>query len=214
MIIGFEPGQTRKWGVAAFVGLAFASLFQALAGKCTCGCFGSLPISPWFALCFDVLAVAALLVSGPLAGSESASFPPPMPLAGMAILALVVGIGGWGQADLVSVAGTATADGQPLEEDALTFIGESGRIDLRMDHDGRFRLPFVRPGPYAVSAPGRVVTRLVAQPQPAVKERGKKKDMRQSEQRGQAPNLTGVAEPALLWIEIPKCPRSDLVIKL
>ncbi len=71
----------------------------------------------------------------------------------------------------------------------------------------------MRPGKYAVSAPGRVVTRPVAQPQPSAKGRGKKKDARQSEQRGQAPNLTGVADPALLWIEILKCSQSDLVIK-
>ncbi len=214
LLLGLKPEQTRRWTTAAFAGLALASLFQALAGKCTCGCFGSLSISPWLALLFDLLAVAALMGSRPPAGSESASFASPMPLAGMAILALVVGIGGWGQADLVSVAGMATADGKPLEESTLTFIGESGRIDLRTDHGGRFRLPFVRPGQYAVSAPSRVVTRPVAQAQPAAKGRGKKKDMRQSGQRGQTPNLTGGADPALLWIEIPKCSQSDLVLKL
>jgi hypothetical protein len=214
LLLGLKPEQTRRWTAAAFAGLALASLFQGLAGKCTCGCFGSLPISPWIALFFDLLAVAALLGSRPPAGSDSASFASPMPLVGMAILALVVGIGGWGQADLVSVAGSATADCHPLEEATLTFTGESGRIDLRTDQDGRFRLPFVRPGQYAVSAPGRVVTRPVAQPQPAAKGRGKKKDTRQSERRGPAPNLTGVADPGLLWIEIPKCSQSDLVLKL
>jgi hypothetical protein len=137
-----------------------------------------------------------------------------MPLVGMAILALVVGIGGQGQADLVSVAGTAMADGRPLEESALRFTGESGRIDLRTDHDGRFRLPFVRPGSYAVSAPGRVIARPVAQPQPAAKGHGTKKDTRHSERRYPAPNPTGVGDPPLLWIELPKCPQSDLIIKL
>lgn len=214
MLCGFVPEQARRWSAAAFAGLALASLFQALAGKCSCGCFGSLSISPWFAFIFDLLAVAALLGSRPPAGSEATSFASPMPLLGMAVLALVVGIGGWGQADLVSVAGTATADGRPLEEATLTFTGESGRIDLRTDHDGRFRLRFVRPGQYAVSAPGRVITRPVVQPEPAARGRGKKTDRRRSEQHGPAPNLTGVADPTLFWIEIPRCSQSDLIIKL
>ncbi len=145
MLLGLEPERTRRWSAAAFAGLAVASLFQAVAGKCSCGCFGSLPISPWFAWFFDLVAVAALLGSRPLAGLEATVFASPMHLLGMAILVLVVGIGGWGQADLVSVAGTASADGRPLEEATLTFTGESGRIDLVTDYDGRFHLPFVRP---------------------------------------------------------------------
>ena len=59
-----------------------------------------------------------------------------------------------GLADLVTVAGQATTDGRPLEEATLTFTGESGQITLRTDRDGGFRLPLVRPGLYAVSAPG------------------------------------------------------------
>lgn len=214
LLLGLKPEQTRRWTAAAFAGLALASLFQVVSGKCACGCFGRLSISPWLALLFDLLAVAALLGSRPPVGSESASFASPMSLAGLAMLALVVGIGGWGQADLVSVAGMATADGKPMEESTLTFTGESGRIDVRTDPDGRFRLPFVRPGQYAVFAPGRVVIQPVAQPQPAAKGRGTKKEMRQFERRSQAPNPTGVADPALRWIEIPKCPQSDLGIKL
>lgn len=213
MLLGLESEQTRRWSAAAFGGLALASLSQALSGKCSCGCFGSLPISPWFALLFDLLAVTALLGSRLPAGSDTASFPSPMPLVGMAMLALVVGLGGWVQADLVSVAGMATADGKPLEESMLTFIGESGRIVLRTDHDGRFQLPFVHPGQYALFAPSLMATRSAAKPEPVAKGRGKK-NMRQSEQRGQAPNLTGAAGPALLWIEIPNCSQSDLVVTL
>jgi hypothetical protein len=130
------------------------------------------------------------------------------------MLALVVGIGGWRQADLVTVAGTATADGHPLQEAALMFTGDSGRLVLRTDHDGRFRLPLVRPGQYAVSAPGRVAPQPVAAPTPPAKGRAKTKGARRSDQPGPAPITTSSGDPSLLWIEIPRCSRSDLMITL
>jgi hypothetical protein len=213
MVIGLDPERTRRWSAAAFAGLALASLSQALAGKCSCGCFGSLAISPWFALVFDLIAVAALLGSRPPADPEMAPLASPRNLLGSGMLALAVGIGGWRQADLVTVAGTATVDGQPLGEATLTFTGESGQLVLRTDHEGRFRLPLVRPGQYAVSAPGRVVARPVAQPERAAKGRGKK-GARRPEPRGPASNPAGVGDPPLSWVEIPKCSRSDLIIQL
>jgi hypothetical protein len=213
MVIGFDPELTRRWSAAAFAGLAISSLFQALAGKCSCACFGSLSINPWLTLVLDLLAVAAILGSRRPAGSEATPLAWAPRLLGPGILALAIGIGGWGQADLVTVAGTATADGHPLEEAALTFTGVSGQIALRTDHDGHFRLPLVRPGQYAVSAPGRVVTRTIEKPEPADKGRGKK-EARRSDQRSGPPPSPGAGEPLLLWIEVPTCSQSDLLIKL
>jgi uncharacterized membrane protein YphA (DoxX/SURF4 family) len=83
MIFGLDPERTRRWSAAAFAGLALASLFQALAGKCTCGCFGSLSISAWVALVLDLLAVAALLGSRPPADPAMAPFASPMNLLGL-----------------------------------------------------------------------------------------------------------------------------------
>lgn len=37
MAAWFDPHRTRCWAAAAFAGLAVASLFQAIAGKCSCG---------------------------------------------------------------------------------------------------------------------------------------------------------------------------------
>src|SRR4051794_11365872 len=47
MLAGLAPARTRRWAFAAFTGLAAASLSQGLAGKCSCGCFGSLSVNPW-----------------------------------------------------------------------------------------------------------------------------------------------------------------------
>jgi hypothetical protein len=152
----FDPGQTLWWASAGFLGLACSSFLEATAGKCSCGCFGSLSVNPWLVLVFDLAAVAVLLGSRPRHDPD-AGFPShPVHWLALGAIALTVAVSGWRQADPVTLAGKATADGHPLEEASLTFPGESGKITVRTDHNGGFRLPLVRPGLYAVSAPGRV----------------------------------------------------------
>jgi hypothetical protein len=75
IVVGADPIQTRRWALAAFVGLALASLLQALAGKCSCGCFGTLSVNPWLVLVFDLTGVGSLLGSRPR-GDPDALFPP------------------------------------------------------------------------------------------------------------------------------------------
>lgn len=57
----------RAWGVSltCFVVFSAYSLFQALQGAESCGCFGSLPTSPWLTLSLDLFVVAMLLVFPP-----------------------------------------------------------------------------------------------------------------------------------------------------
>jgi hypothetical protein len=207
----FNPERTRWWAAAVFMGLACSSLFQALAGKCSCGCFGSVSINPWLVLVFDLAAVAALIWSRPPGQSQTGFPASPLHWAGLGVMALLIVVAGWQQADLVTVAGTATLDGRALEDAALTFTGESGRIDLRTDHDGHFRLRLVRPGHYAVAAPGRV---SVPTPSPEVVSRkpAKSATQRSKPQPARAPQTSGVE--ALMWIEIPACSEYDKLIKL
>lgn len=47
-----------------FLGLAFVSLHLALTGHPSCGCFGKWMVSPWYSFGLDLLAVAALTLSG------------------------------------------------------------------------------------------------------------------------------------------------------
>jgi hypothetical protein len=197
MVGGFDPERIRRWAVAAFIGLALSSLFQALAGKCSCGCFGSLSVNPWFTLVFDLAAVAALLGSRP-PGEPQALFPDyPLHGFGLAAIALLIGVAGWRQADLVTVAGTVmTADGRPLEEATLTFTGASGNIVLRTDYHGNFHMPLVRPGVYAVAAPGRIIAPIPTFKEAAGRVPGKKTAQRFLTQFD-LPSQTGGREPFL-----------------
>lgn len=211
MAAWFDPHRTRWWGAAAFAGLALASLSQGLIGKCSCGCFGSLAISPWFTLVFDLAAVAALLGSRP-AGASEATYPiAPAHWIGLGAIALLIAIAGWRQADLVNVAGRVMADGRPLEESPLTFTRVSGRIELRTDRDGRFRLRLVRPGPYAISAPGRVASPV---PNPEPRGHGVAKRPAGTSRKEPARPRPATGSPDLHWFEIPTCSRNDELIEL
>ena len=53
-----------KWAwrvsLAVFFGFAAASFSKGLMGDASCGCFGRVPVSPWWTLTMDMVAVAAL----------------------------------------------------------------------------------------------------------------------------------------------------------
>ena len=154
LVAGLDPLKAHPWAVAAFGGFGAISLVQVLAGKCSCGCFGSLTVSPWFALVFDLAAIAALLMCHPFIDVEAMSSDNPGRLIGLALVPLIIAIAGWQQSTLVTVAGTATVGDKPLEEVSLTFHGGSGPLVVRTTEEGEFYLPCVRPGRYTVSRAG------------------------------------------------------------
>jgi len=49
-----------------FIAVAGVSLYMALAGQTSCGCFGRLTVNPWLSFAFDGTAVAALVIWRPL----------------------------------------------------------------------------------------------------------------------------------------------------
>jgi hypothetical protein len=209
MVSGFDVERTRWCAAAGFAGLAASSLLHALAGKCSCGCFGSLTINPWLVLVFDLAAVAGLLGARPPRQAWAIFPASPLHWLGLGALTLLIGVGGWQQADLVTIDGTVKAAGRPLVEATVIFTGASGKFVLRTDHDGNFRLPFIRPGLYAVSAPGRV-----GAPMPKTKQsdrRPEKKDAQRSGQRSESPSQPG-GDDALLWTEIPGCSEHGKII--
>lgn len=72
-------GICRNWArlaaLASFVGFLELSLFQALSGQKSCGCFGTLVINPWLTVAFDFAAIASLLSwKTPSLGARSGSF--------------------------------------------------------------------------------------------------------------------------------------------
>ena len=51
--------------LACFAFFCCATLYKALSGAVSCGCFGKIEVSPWYTLVLDVCAVFALLVFPP-----------------------------------------------------------------------------------------------------------------------------------------------------
>jgi len=60
LIAGLCPRQTWFAALACFALFACVSLYKALSGESTCGCFGKVPVNPWHTLGLDCAALAAL----------------------------------------------------------------------------------------------------------------------------------------------------------
>ncbi len=54
-----------------FIAVAGLSLYMALAGQSSCGCFGRVTVNPWLSFAFDGVAVAALMIWRPLPSQET-----------------------------------------------------------------------------------------------------------------------------------------------
>jgi len=65
-------GPYPKWTWAAafccFALFAGVSLWKGLSGEACCGCFGRVPVNPWYTLILDLAAVGALLCWRPRRG--------------------------------------------------------------------------------------------------------------------------------------------------
>ncbi|MHB1423824.1 MAG: MauE/DoxX family redox-associated membrane protein [Gemmataceae bacterium] len=60
LLIGAYPKPARRAALAAFAGFSLVALYQALTGAPSCGCFGNVPIKPWYTLLLDLAIVAVL----------------------------------------------------------------------------------------------------------------------------------------------------------
>ncbi|MGH7138921.1 MAG: MauE/DoxX family redox-associated membrane protein, partial [Pirellulales bacterium] len=92
LLAGLFPNQTRCASVASFAAFCAVSLMRALSGEASCGCFGSVAISPWLSGALDVAAVIALCAVTPCSeqtGQRGASL---RRLAMPAITSTVIGI--------------------------------------------------------------------------------------------------------------------------
>jgi len=202
LLSGTHPEQARPWAIAIFTAFWAASLYEVVTGKCSCGCFGSLAVNPWFVLVFDTIAVAVLLKWHPPAG-QARFFSSPPSMAGMAFTALLIGVAAVRQEALVSIAGTAQWRGQPLVDTALVVRGNCQEMQAQTDHDGAFRLPPVRPGLYTVS-----MTRSAALPEPRTETAGRGNAMMTAMERIQRQSQGGLAKKSAL--EKTRKPASEL----
>jgi len=210
LVGGFNPAGAHPWVVVGFAGLAMATLFRGLGGKCSCGCFGSLAINPWAVLVLDMAALVALLLWRPPVDPEELLLDHPARLLGLGCLAIAISVTGWQQADSITLAGTATRDGSPLEQAILAFTGESGKATVHTESDGRFRVYLVGLGRYAVTLSG---VPEVATPTglPSAGRAGKKKSVGGTKQ----PPALAAANTGrtLSWIEVSGCSEGNRTIE-
>jgi len=78
LLSGLYPRRTRQAALVCFSAFACVSFYKALSGEATCGCFGRVPVNPWYTLLLDLAAVAALLLCRPARRAETS----PLPLSG------------------------------------------------------------------------------------------------------------------------------------
>ena len=65
LLSNLAPTVTRRVAIVGFSVFASVSLYKALTGAESCGCFGRISVNPWLTLGFDLLAVTALILARP-----------------------------------------------------------------------------------------------------------------------------------------------------
>jgi len=61
LLSGLIPTATWRVTVALFAVFSLVSLYKAVSGEASCGCFGTAEVNPWFTFVLDVLIVGCLL---------------------------------------------------------------------------------------------------------------------------------------------------------
>ena len=65
MLSGLLRRLTWAAAVTCFAAFCGVALYKGLSGAESCGCFGKLPVNPWYTLVLDLAAVVALVVWRP-----------------------------------------------------------------------------------------------------------------------------------------------------
>ncbi len=132
LLAGPYPRRTWQLAVLCFGGFACVSLYKAVSGEASCGCFGNVAVNPWYTLLLDLAAVAALLCWRPIRG------PSPVPTslafsrrraAAIATVSLIVGIPaalamGNCRAAMVSPKGDILGDAEFVVLEPESWIGK------------------------------------------------------------------------------------------
>jgi uncharacterized membrane protein YphA (DoxX/SURF4 family) len=95
LLAGFSPRQTWAAALLCFVVFACVSLYKALSGHASCGCFGPVQVNPWYTTVFDATVVLLLLYFRPSAhvGSRAANIALEFALMVLVIGLVIVGCG-------------------------------------------------------------------------------------------------------------------------
>ena len=83
------PKSVWRITLGCFLVFACVSAYRAFAGEASCGCFGSVEVSPWLTLCIDVVAVLALLRWRPDVSCNTGPAQPKRAIPATAVVALL-----------------------------------------------------------------------------------------------------------------------------
>ena len=94
LLAGIRPAQTRFAALCCFTLFAGVALWKALSGEALCGCFGRVPVNPWYTFALDTFFVVALFYSRPSLGRVPAETSVRIRIrtAGVVVVWLAVGI--------------------------------------------------------------------------------------------------------------------------
>lgn len=98
LLAGLIPKPTWAVALACFGVFAFVSLYKALSGYATCGCFGRVQVNPWYTSTLDLGIVLSLLLwrpkrqGAPLAIHFKSSAELPLRAVGVLIIWLLLGV--------------------------------------------------------------------------------------------------------------------------
>jgi len=138
LLAGVFPRLLWMAALTFFALLASASLYLGIEGQPSCGCFGAkLPVSPWYALGLDVVAVTALMWLRPPLGDRaevpySTILRRALLLVAGSVMVLTVGFGGltWIYGSPYAVLTRFGAESISIEP-GLTDIGNIQRLQTR-----------------------------------------------------------------------------------
>jgi hypothetical protein len=65
LVFGFLPKLTRLVAIGCFSTFTIVSLYKALSGEMSCGCFGSVEVNPWITMLLDLVIVTLLIFFRP-----------------------------------------------------------------------------------------------------------------------------------------------------
>ena len=76
LLSGFYRRAVWLAALCCFYVFSCVTLYKALSGQHSCGCFGRVAINPWYTLALDIAAVIALMAFRPSANRPATSAPP------------------------------------------------------------------------------------------------------------------------------------------
>ena len=126
--------------VASFAVFASISLYKALLGEVSCGCFGSVQINPWHTFCLDMAVLGALVRYRPTLWRREASLNARRLCQHVVVLGawlMVAALAGWGmlrfEANTLDADGTFLSDGEIVVLEPETWPGKSFPLSAHID---------------------------------------------------------------------------------